>query len=210
MNSNRELLLAAALGLGLVAAPVATAEDAARGRELFQLCAQCHGTAGEGTRLYLAPAIAGQARWYVQRQLEKFRSGVRGTHPDDVGGLRMHPMSLSLRRDEDLADVAAYVASLARVHPQPQIGDGDPDRGKAMGALCVTCHGADASGNEQLGGPSLHGSDWYMLTQLHNFKARIRGGDPRDVRGAQMYPMANVLVDEQAMKDVIAYIRTLQ
>ncbi len=210
MDSSRELLLAATLGLALAAAPVAFAEDDARGRELFQLCAQCHGTAGEGNRMYLAPAIAGHAQWYIQRQLEKFRSGVRGKHPDDVGGLRMHPMSLSLRRDEDLVAVAAYVASLALVRPQPQIEDGDPERGKALAAVCGTCHGADASGNEQLGGPSLHGSDWYLLTQLQNFKARIRGGDPRDVQGAQMYPMANVLVDEQAMKDVIAYIRTLR
>lgn len=210
MDSSRQLLLAATLGLALAAAPVAFAEDDARGPELFQLCAQCHGTAGEGNRMYLAPAIAGQARWYIQRQLEKFRSGVRGTHPDDVGGLRMHPMSLSLGRDEDLVAVAAYAASLAPVRPQPQIEGGDPNRGKALGALCVACHGADASGNEQLGGPSLHGSDWYLLTQLQNFKARIRGGDPKDVQGAQMYPMANVLVDEQAMKDVIAYLRTLR
>lgn len=210
MDSSRELLVVATLGLALAAAPLAFAEDDGRGRELFQLCAQCHGAAGEGNRTVLAPAIAGHGRWYIQRQLEKFRSGVRGAHPDDVGGLRMYPMSLWLRRDADLEAVAAYAASLAPVWPEPQIEDGDPERGQALGMLCVTCHGADGSGNQQLGGPSLQGSDWYLLTQLRNFKARIRGGNPADVQGAQMYPMANVLADEQAMKDVLAYIRTLR
>jgi len=202
--------VAATLGLVLAAAPLVWAEDADHGRELFQLCAQCHGAGGEGNRTARAPAIAGHDQWYIQRQLEKFRSGVRGTHPDDVGGLRMYPMSLWLRRDEDLMAVAAYTASLAPVWPEPQVDGGDPERGAALGALCVTCHGADAGGNEQLGGPSLHGSDWYLLTQLKNFKARIRGGDPADVQGVQMYPMANVLPDEQAMKDVLAYVRTLR
>jgi hypothetical protein len=49
-----------------------------------------------------------------------------------------------------------------------------------------------------------------MLTQLQNFKARVRGGNPQDVQGALMYAMSNTLVDEQAMKDVIAYIQTLK
>ena len=45
--------------------------------------------------------------------------------------------------------------------------------------------------------------------QLKKLKSRIRGGDPRDATGQQMVPMAGMLADEQAMKDVIAYIGTL-
>jgi hypothetical protein len=48
-----------------------------------------------------------------------------------------------------------------------------------------------------------------MLTQLSNFKAGIRGAVPEDASGATMRPMAMTLADEQAMKDVIAYILTL-
>ena len=77
MDSSRELFAVATLGLALAVVPPAFAE--VDGRELFQLCAQCHGAAGEGNRTALAPAIAGYGRWYIQRQLEKFRSGVRGT-----------------------------------------------------------------------------------------------------------------------------------
>ena len=53
-------------------------------------------------------------------------------------------------------------------------------------------------------------ADWYMLKQIQNFKAGIRGADPRDETGRRMRPMSMVLADEQAMKDVISYILTLQ
>jgi cytochrome c oxidase subunit 2 len=52
-------------------------------------------------------------------------------------------------------------------------------------------------------------SDWYLLTQLNNFKARIRGGHEDDIYGDQMYMIAASLIDDQAMNDVIAYINTL-
>jgi cytochrome c553 len=47
-----------------------------------------------------------------------------------------------------------------------------------------------------------------MLSQLKKFKSGVRGG-ANDTAGAMMAGMANSLVDEQAMKDVVAYIRTL-
>ncbi len=188
----------------------ARAEDGALGKELFELCAQCHGPEGGGDPRYLAPAIAGLEQWYVERQLEKFRSGVRGAHPEDVAGLRMFPMSLALKSAENLLAVAAYVASLPAKRPEPLLEGGDPARGEPLYAVCASCHGVDGSGEQVLGGPSLrHSSDWYLLRQLHNFKSGIRGGNPRDVQGVMMRPFATVLVDEQAMKDVVAYIMTL-
>ena len=44
---------------------------------------------------------------------------------------------------------------------------------------------------------------------LKKFKEGVRGTNPQDIGGMQMRPMSMTLVDEQAMKDVIAYIRTL-
>ncbi len=188
----------------------ALAEDGALGKELFELCAQCHGPEGAGDPRYLAPAIAGLQQWYVQRQLEKFRSGVRGAHPEDVAGLRMYPMALALKSDENLRAVAAYVASLPAERPEPLLEGGDAARGEPLYAVCASCHGVDGSGEEALGGPSLqHSSDWYLLRQLHNFRSGIRGGNPQDVQGVLMRPFAMVLADEQAMKDVIAYIMAL-
>jgi cytochrome c oxidase subunit 2 len=48
-----------------------------------------------------------------------------------------------------------------------------------------------------------------MLTQLVNFRAGVRGAKAGDTSGALMRPMSMTLADEQAMRDVIAYITTL-
>ena len=48
-----------------------------------------------------------------------------------------------------------------------------------------------------------------MLTQLQHFKAGVRGTAPGDAQGALMRPMSMTLPDEQAMRDVIAFIMTL-
>ena len=63
------------------------------GEELFAACKSCHGVDGYGQENIAAPAIAGLPVWYVEAQLVKFRTGVRGAHPDDFEGLRMRPMS---------------------------------------------------------------------------------------------------------------------
>jgi cytochrome c oxidase subunit II len=52
-------------------------------------------------------------------------------------------------------------------------------------------------------------SDWYMVTQLKNFKQGIRGAHPQDMYGPQMGLMADILVDDQAINDLVAYINTL-
>lgn len=182
----------------------------ASGAELFQLCAQCHGAHGEGSHEFSAPAIAGLDEWYVKRQLEHFKSGVRGAHPDDANGLRMRPMALSLRNDVDLASVAAYTAKLPRAKPESTV-KGDAANGQALFATCSACHGADGRGNEAMKAPPLANSnDWYLLAQLGKFRAGIRGTNPEDVGGVLMRPMAMTLPDAQAMKDVIAYAATLK
>lgn len=187
----------------------AAAFDEARGEVLFGYCSQCHGVDGGGNALALAPAIAGLDQWYVEAQLHKFRDGIRGAHPDDLAGLRMRPMSRTLKSDEDVKTVAAYVASMPPV-PQERTLEGDPERGKTIYTPCGACHGAQGGGNKLLNGPPIaQMTDWYMLTQLTHFKAGIRGANPKDQTGALMRPMAMQLADEQAMKDVIAYIKTL-
>ncbi len=192
-------------------APSAAAEDGGElGAELFQLCVQCHGADGGGDPVSLAPAIAGMDEWYVRAQLGKFRSGARGTHPDDVAGMRMRPMSLSLRSDEQIAAVAAYVAGLPRIAAAATLHGGDASRGQALYAPCAACHGPDAAGIQPLNGAPLRASsDWYLLRQMQNFRSGVRGTNPLDTSGALMRPMSMTLVDEQAILDVIAYITTL-
>jgi cytochrome c oxidase subunit 2 len=187
----------------------ALAQDLERGRELFQLCATCHGAEGQGNELFLAPSIGGLPLWYLEGQLEKFRSGGRGTHFDDIPGMRMRPMALSLRTEhgDDLKDVAAYTASLPAHKPAPTLTGGDAARGAGYYAVCQACHGAAGEGVQATNGPPLaYQSDWYILSSLQRFKSGARGSAPNDANGAVMRGMVGVLVDEQAMKDVIAHI----
>jgi cytochrome c553 len=205
----RSMSVLAALVVAALAVP-ASAQDLARGKEIYALCTQCHGAAGAGNHLALAPEIAGLPQWYVVNQLGKFRAGHRGGHFDDIAGMRMRPMALSLANDADVASVAAYVASLPPVTPAPTLAGGDATRGQTLFAPCAACHAPDGSGMQVVNGPPLkHANDWYLLTQLANFRAGVRGAKPGDTTGALMRPMSMTLPDEQAMRDVIAYITTL-
>src|SRR5688500_4401550 len=169
----------------------AQGQDLSRGEELFQLCAQCHGPTGGGDPLALAPSIAGMDAWYVEAQLTKFREGSRASHFDDLAGMRMRGMARWLKTEADVKAAAAYVASLPKVIPVPTLTGGDAARGAAVYATCAACHGAQGEGNQAIGGsPLSHTSDWYLLTQIKNYQQGIRGGDPRDIQGTAMRPMA--------------------
>jgi len=220
--AHRKLLVAVTVLLAAGLAGVAGAEeDLSRGAETYQLCAQCHGVAGAGDALALAPAIAGMDAWYVEGQLRKFQQGYRGTHFDDLAGMRMRPMAISLMKrseeagglvpkDDEITAVSAYVASLDPADPEPTLSGGDATRGQALYGPCTACHAVDGAGNEPLGGaPLANQHDWYLLRQLEGFKSGVRGWRSDDVQGGMMRGMVSTLPDEQAMKDVIAYIQTL-
>lgn len=188
-----------------------SAASSGRGPVIFEkLCAQCHGPQGEGNSRIEAPAIAGAATWHLEAQLRKFRDGVRGAHPKDVAGMRMRPMANTLRRDSDLIEVAAFVASLPAPMAKASLTGGNAQRGQARFGACAACHGPEGKGNEQLSAPRLAGqNDWYLRTQLKNFKAGVRGGDAaRDPIAAPMRAMAASL-DNEAVLDVLAYLNTL-
>jgi cytochrome c553 len=204
-------LLGAAVTAGLFIG--CTSPDAAAtpltGQELFAACVACHGTKGEGNPTIAAPSIAGHPAWYVEAQLVKFRTGVRGAHPDDIEGLRMRPMSRQLRDEGEVHRVAEYVASMPLTKPAKTL-DGDATAGAASYGTCLACHGPTGAGNEALKAPPIAGqSDWYLLAQLKKFKAGVRGTNPKDVTGGQMRPMSMTLADETAMKNVVAHISTL-
>jgi cytochrome c oxidase subunit II len=204
------ILLGAVVSAGLATAQEA-AGDLAKGRELFQLCSQCHGANGGGVAANLAPAIAGLPAWYVEAQLVKFKSGQRGLHAQDMGGLRMYPMSRWLQNEGEQKAVAAYVASLPAVAPGATLASGDAAKGQTYYAVCSSCHGPDGAGNQGMGAPPLTGlNDWYLLTSIQKFKKSIRGALPGDTLGPVMVGMVATLPDDAAVLDVIAHIETLR
>jgi len=106
-----KIMLAAAL---VSLSTGAMAADAERGKTLYATCGACHGPNGEGMQALNAPRLAGQEAWYVVRQLQNFKSGVRGTNPADTFGLQMAPMAQILPDEAAIEDVAAYIQSLGK------------------------------------------------------------------------------------------------
>jgi len=86
----------------LMASPV-FAGDAAAGKGKSMVCAACHGAEGVSA-IPIYPNLAGQKEAYLAKQLNDFKSGKR-----DEPTMKGMAAALS---DEDIADLAAYYASL--------------------------------------------------------------------------------------------------
>jgi cytochrome c oxidase subunit 2 len=86
--------------------------DASRGQSFYVTCGTCHGRQGEGNYALNAPRLAGQEDWYLKRQIENFRQGLRGAHPDDEFGVQMTLMANMLNDDASIDDVIAYINTL--------------------------------------------------------------------------------------------------
>ncbi|MGH6691389.1 MAG: c-type cytochrome [Gammaproteobacteria bacterium] len=179
------------------------------GTDLFTACVPCHGAAGEGRTDLGAPAIAGLPAWYVSAQIERFQTGVRGHHADDVEGLRMQAMSRQLRSETETRAVASHVASLPRVTNAAAIGGGDAAAGQKAYLLCASCHGVTGSGFEEGRVPPLAGmDDWYVAAQIRKFKSGVRGTMPGDAFGPVMRSVAAPLTAEN-INQVAAYVHAL-
>lgn len=181
---------------------------AADGKAQFKPCIACHGSQGQGNTALGAPAIAGQDAAYLQRQLQHFRAGRRGTHKADTFGAQMRAAgATTLRDDAAVAAVAAYVAALPKTQPVTPV-KGDLRNGNNLyHGKCGACHGGRAEGNPALNAPRLAGLDAaYITRQFSHFRDGVRGTDPKDVPGRQMAMMAKTLPAERDLDDVIAFI----
>ncbi|MEM1402574.1 MAG: c-type cytochrome [Pseudomonadota bacterium] len=177
------------------------------GQVLFGTCIACHGANGFGNTALGAPAIAGQQESYLQRQLDNFRSGVRGAADGDSYGAQMVPFAMQLADDNAVAAVAAYAASLP-VASATSVDTGDARRGANLyNGNCGACHGGSGEGNDALNSPRLAGLDAiYLKRQYESFASGLRGANPDDRLGRQMAMMAKTLPDAAAIDDVIAHI----
>lgn len=87
--------------------------DPEKGKQFYATCGACHGQKGEGMQALNAPALAGQESWYIIRQLENFKKGIRGSDPKDTFGMQMAPMAQILPDAQAMEDVAAYIETLS-------------------------------------------------------------------------------------------------
>jgi cytochrome c oxidase subunit II len=178
------------------------------GQALYQSCAACHGDAGQGDPGQNSPRLAGMNSRYFARQIENFRKGARGDDPDDTFGAQMAPFANMLDA-EGIRDVAAYLNTLPAEAAEATIS-GNENRGQRLYRTCSACHGRAGEGRPGVNAPRLAGmDDWYLVTQLNNFKNGVRGRHPDDMYGSQMIDMVQFLGSEQDIRDVVAYINSL-
>ena len=85
----------------------------ANGENLYQLCAACHGAQAEGNKAMQSPRLDILDAPYLVRQLQHYRDGLRGYHPDDDAGRNMAAiMQGETGLDKNIIDVTAYILSL--------------------------------------------------------------------------------------------------
>jgi len=112
---------------------------------------------------------------------------------------------------DERPDFDAWLAS------QPTWGElmarGEPNlaAGQAGYAICAACHGPQGQGQPVLNAPKLTGlGAWYIETQLAHFKNGVRGTAEGDTFGATMAPLMATVPDRNTMRNIAAYIDTLE
>ena len=99
---TKKLIIASVLALIMSSGAAWAGGDAAAGEAKAAGCAGCHGAAGEGNADN--PPLAGMDKAYHVEQLAAYKSGER-EHA-------MMQMFVSQLSEEDMANIAAYYASL--------------------------------------------------------------------------------------------------
>jgi cytochrome c553 len=184
------------------------------GKVLFeQVCSACHGMDGGGKAELKSPAIASLPDFYAKNQIASFREGRRGHHPEDTQSFLMSSIAKQLT-EEQTESVVAYLTKMPRTIPV----DIEKDSQKADLAngmmlfqeRCMECHRYNASGEIAFASPPLIGQQaWYLTEQIHKFKDGRRGTVKGDVNGAKMVLSSSFIEDKQMLRDIVAYIVSL-
>ena len=93
--------------------PATLTGDPVKGESLYTTCAACHGAMAQGIWSTNAPRLSHMSDWYLARQLQEFKQGIRGAHRQDFYGAQMASMAKILADDQAINDVLAYVHTLS-------------------------------------------------------------------------------------------------
>tara|TARA_R110000744_G_scaffold87148_2_gene170250 strand:+ start:754 stop:1368 length:615 start_codon:yes stop_codon:yes gene_type:complete len=177
--------------------------------EGLEYCTVCHGSQLKGNENIKAPRLGGLSRWYIERQLNNFKQGIRGAHTNDVTGSEMQAMTRHLT-PSDITAIASWIGKTESSAPQATI-HGDIDAGRKLYQGCAACHGASGAGNQAMGAPRLSGiNDWYLLSQINHFRQGVRGNDKKDIYGQQMKAAASMVQTDPDAVNLAAYISQLK
>lgn len=190
------------LALGVVATLMLSASawadgDPTRGKARAQMCEGCHGIVDYRTaypQVYPVPKIGGQQAAYIVKSLQDYKTGAR-KHPS------MRGIAATLS-DQDMADLAAYYASDARLGTTTTVASDGIGKRKADEA-CAACHGPDGNKPTTPETPRLADQQYgYLvqaLTDYHN------GTRDNPVMSAMAKPLT-----EKEIRDLAGYFSTQQ
>ncbi len=107
--------------------------DAERGKDLAYTCLGCHGIEGYRNAYpsFRVPKLGGQKAAYIVAAVRGYKNGERDH-------TTMHAQAVSVP-DQDLEDIAAYIATLGAETVEAGGADNVPQLDIA--ATCVACHG---------------------------------------------------------------------
>jgi len=183
INLKSAYSLTAALLVSLFCSTASFAQQgsATAGQGKVAVCLACHGQSGNDSLLPAVPKLGGQSEKYLLKQMQDIKSGARPA-PLMTG-------MLAASSDQDLADIAAYYASLAA--PQGAVDPAKRELGEKLWRAghadlgvpaCSACHAPNGLGNSAAGYPALGGQDVaYTETQLKAFRAGQRANDEAEV-----------------------------
>lgn len=193
--------------------PMVTA-DMKDGKVIFEkVCSVCHGPDGGGRSDLKSPAIASLPEYYAKHQINGFREGRRGHHPEDTQSSLMGMIAKQLTEAQAEA-VVAHITKMPRTLPadiEKDSKNADVANGQMLfQERCMECHRYNATGEIAFGSPPLVGQQaWYIMAQIAKFKNGQRGTVKGDVNGAKMVLSSNFIEDEQMLRDITAYILSL-
>jgi cytochrome c oxidase cbb3-type subunit 3 len=174
----------------------------AGGRSAFAVnCVQCHGSGGAGAPGY--PNLNDDA-WLWGGTLDAIRTTLRHGIRSDDPQTRFNEMPAFVRDGlltrEQASDVVEYVL---------QVSGQDHDtaaatRGKGVfSEQCVSCHGADARGQQDLGAPNLTDAIWLYGGDREALRQQLFAG-----RNGVM-PAWQGILDPQTLKMLAVYVHSL-
>jgi len=179
----------------------ASESDVAAGQKLFQAnCATCHGVSAEG-REAVDGGAGGPSLIGVGAAAVDFQVGT-GRMPAQMNGAQIQAKPVQFD-DEQIAQLAAYVASLGAGPAIPSEEQVDPSKGDAANGMalfrtnCAMCHNAVGAGGALSQGkwaPALTDT-----TPTHIYEAMLTGPQSMPV-----FNDANITPDEK--RDIIAYL----
>lgn len=174
----------------------------ADGKDAFAVCAVCHLENGAGRPDGIFPQLAGQYASVTYRQIADIRNG-RRSNPI------MYPFAATLKDDQVLADLAAYIESL----PLPLDNGKGSGSDYALGAElygrdCAGCHGDRGRGNGERQVPIIASQHFaYLARQLDDIAGRHReNADQKMLQVAVAYSQR----ERDAVADFVSRLEEVQ